>query len=201
MDVVMEAVGSVAMLMNNPYRRVAIESVEFDIRILSKDISSHIWSVEVSDSRVKGGQSLDVDVVIEPVLAEKKRYRYNLELPEELEAGEYDLIVCGGHDYLRFLHQQVPYRFIPRDLPTLVGAMNDVLSVGRGKLYCIFVLPSGGIAIEGAELPDLPATKALVLQDAKRALGTQSYPRWIEKSEETGTIVFDGKVMKITVEQ
>lgn len=53
--------------------------------------------------------------------------------------------------------------------------------------------------MERAELPDLPATKALVLQDAKRALRTQPYSHWLEESLETGTVVVDKKVMPITV--
>jgi hypothetical protein len=55
--------------------------------------------------------------------------------------------------------------------------------------------------VEAAELPDLPATKALVLQNVKRVMRTQPYQHWLENSLETGTIVIDKKVLYITVEE
>ena len=68
-------------------------------------------------------------------------------------------------------------------------------------LFFILVLPSAGVAVEKALLPDLPGTHALVLGDAKRTLRVQPYQQWLEKSLETGTVVIDKKVMKITVEK
>jgi len=79
--------------------------------------------------------------------------------------------------------------------------MNNLLAIKREGLYCLLVLPPGGIALEKAELPDLPATKVLVLQDAKRTLRTQPYQHWLENSLTTGTVVIDEKIMRITVEK
>jgi hypothetical protein len=62
-------------------------------------------------------------------------------------------------------------------------------------------LPPGGIALEQAELPDLPATKALILQNAKRTLQARPYQHWSEKSLKIGTVIIDKKVVKITVEK
>jgi hypothetical protein len=79
--------------------------------------------------------------------------------------------------------------------------MNNILHIGRDQLYCLLVLPTSGVALEKAELPDLPATKMLLLQNAKRTLRAQPYPHWLENSLTTGTVVLDKKVMRITVEE
>jgi hypothetical protein len=155
----------------------------------------------LSDSRVKAGQQLDVAVVVESFLAEKKKYQYSLKIPPELAPGKYDLIVCGGYGYQEFLMKNAPYKFIPQNLDTLVEAMNSLLAIGRDKLYCLLVLPAGGVAVEKAELPDLPATRVLLLQDVKRTLRSQPHPHWLEESLATGTIIIDEKVMHITVEE
>jgi hypothetical protein len=94
----------------------------------------------------------------------------------------------------------VPHRFVPENLDTLVGAINDILSISRDELHCIFVLPAGGIALESAELPELPATKAMVLGDAKRAVTMQVFPGWIDKSVRTGAVIIDKKITNVTVE-
>jgi hypothetical protein len=196
-----ECAGSVALLMNNPYKRVNIESVDVKVRIVPKNIVSRIWSVDLSDSRVKAGEEIEVGVVVQSVLAEKKRYQGRLRIPEVLAPGKYDLLVCGVYDYESFLRKAVPYRFTPRNLSSLIEAINDILAVKRDRLYCLLVLPTGGVAVERAELPDLPATKALVMQDAKRTLKTRPYQHWVERSFHTGTVIIDKKVMRVTVEK
>jgi len=200
-ELITESVGSVAILMNNPYKKVSINSIDFDIRIRPRDVTSHIWSVDLSDSKVKAGEEITVDVVMESVRRQKKKYNYTLRIPQNIPAGRYDLIVCGGYDYIKFLKEKVSYRFIPQNLTTLIEAMNNILHIDRDKLYCILVLPTGGVTVEKAELPDLPPTKAMVLADAKRTLRTQPYSHWLEDSFKTGTVVIDKKVVNITVEK
>jgi hypothetical protein len=186
--------------MNNPFGQVNIESVECNIRILPKNITSHIWSVNLYDSKVKAGEQVRLEAVVESFLAERKNYQFSFELPQGLAPGKYGLILCGSYEYERFLRKAVPYRFLAQDIPSLITALNNALAVDRDRLYCLLSLPAGGIAIDRSELPDLPATKILILQDGKRALQAQAFPHWIEKSTETGTIVLDKKLVQVTVE-
>ncbi len=196
-----EGIGSVMLLMNNPFKTVDIKSIEFNISILAKNINSGIWSVDVSDTVVKAGDNIKIETIVDSYLAEKIEYQFEMEIPEDLEPGKYELTVCGSQEYERFLAKTVPYRFIATSMPALIEALNNALGIPRDRLYCILVLPPSGVALEKSELPDLPATKAMVLQDAKRTLRIQPYQHWIEKSIQTGTVVADKKVLRITVEQ
>lgn len=200
-ELIRESVGSVAILMNNPYRKVDIESIDFDIRQKAKSIASHIWSVDLGDTEVKAGEQIEISVVVESFLGGKKRYQCSLQVPDELEPGEYNLIVSGGHEYGEFLRKAAPYKFAAQNMESLIEAANNILSTKRDRLYCFLVLPPDGVVVEKAELPDLPATKALVLQDAKRTLRVQPYQHWLEESMETQTVIIDKKVMSITVEK
>jgi hypothetical protein len=200
-EMLMESVSPVAMLMNNPYKKVDIKSVDFDIRIRPKSIVSHIWSLDLSDSKVKAGQNIDIEVVLESVLAGKKKYHCSLEIPKTLAPGKYELTVCGGYGYELFLRKAASYRFVPQSLEGLIESLKYLLNIRRDKLYFILALPPSGIAIEKAELPDLPATKMLILQNPKRMLRIQPYPHWLEKRFDSGTVVIDRKTMRITVEK
>jgi len=200
-ELVMECYSSVGLLMNNPYQEVDIESIDIDIRITPRSVVSHIWSVDLSDSKVKAGRSIEINAVLESVWLPKKQYQWTLEIPEDLAPGKYQLIVSGYRDYEQFLVKAAGHRFIAQNLPGLIDALNNSLQIGRDKLYCLLALPAGGVIIEKAELPDLPATKALLLQDTKRVLRVRPYSHWIERNLETGTIVIDKKVMQITVEK
>ena len=200
-EMIVESVGSVALLMNNPYGKVEIRSIDFDVRIVPKNIVSHIWSVNLSDSKVKAGQEINVGVIVESFLAGKKKYDFSVKIPEELAPGRYDLTICGSYEYERFLRKAVPYRFIAQDMSSLLEALNNALGVPRDRLYCLLVLPAGGVTVERAELPDLPATKVLVLQSAKRTVRIRPYPHWLEKSLKTGTIIIDKRTIRVTVER
>ncbi|UCE48703.1 MAG: hypothetical protein JSW47_00870 [Phycisphaerales bacterium] len=200
-EILIESISSVGLLMNNPYERVGIESLDFEIRILPKNIISHIWSAELSDSKVKAGHSVEVDVVLESVLAGKKKYQHTVKIPEDLVPGTYELTVSGSRDYERFLVKAAPYRFIAQNVPELIDALNDSLKIDRDRLYFLLTLPPGGVTVEKAELPDLPATRALVMRDAKRTLRVLPYSHWIERSFEIGSVVIDKKVLRITVEK
>ncbi|MHC4641915.1 MAG: SpoIVB peptidase S55 domain-containing protein [Planctomycetota bacterium] len=200
-EMIVETVSPVSMLLNNPYKEVDIQSIDFDVRIVPKSIVSHIWSVDLSNSKVKAGRNIDIDVVIESVLAGKKKYQCSLQVPHALAPGKYELIICGGYGYELFLRKAATYRFIPQNMAGLVEGLRYLLAIERDKLYCILVLPPGGVAIEKAELPDLPPTKALILQNTNRSLRAQPYPHWIEKRLEIGTVIADRKSIRITVEK
>ena len=196
-----ESTGAVAMLMNNPYQKIEISSIDIELRISAKNIISRIWSVDVSDTRVKAGEETDVTVLTESVRAGKKKYSYKLRIPQDLEAGDYSLMVMGGDGYRNFLKNNKPYRFIAQGITTLIEALDDVLNIDRDKLYCVLVLPSAGLTVERAELPDLPATKALVLSDAGRTLKAEPYSQWLEKSFDAAAIITNEKTVRITVGQ
>jgi hypothetical protein len=200
-EVVSECYGAIGLLMNNPYGRVDIESIDCEIRMAPKSIVSHIWSVDLSDSKVKAGQSVEITAVLESVLAGKKQYQWSLEIPEDLVPGKYELTICGYRDYEQFLIKSVPHRFVAQNLPGLIEALNNSLRIDRDKLYCLLTLPSGGVIIENSELPDLPATKTLLLQDSKRALRIRPYSHWLERNLQTGSVVIDKKTLQITVEK
>jgi len=200
-EMVVEIVGSIGLLMYNPYKEVNIQSLDFDVRIGAENTVSHIWSVNLSDTKVKAGQEIKIGAIVESFLAGKKEYQFSLKIPDELAPGKYDLTVCGPYEYERFLRKAVPYRFVAQDLSSLLEALNTALGIRRDRLYCLLGLPAGGVTLERAELPDLPGTKALVLYNARRTLRIQPYPHWLEQSLETGTVVVDKKVIRLTVER
>ncbi len=200
-EVILESYGAVGLLMNNPYEIADIESIAFDIRILPESRVSHIWSVELSDAKVRASENVELGVIVESVLASKKKYCCDLEIPEDLTPGKYELIVCGQRDYERFLIKMAPHKFIAQSFSDLVRALNNSLQIHRGKLYFLLALPPRGVIVENAELPDLPATKTLILQDSKRALRVLPYSHWLERKVDIDTVVIDKSVLPIIVER
>ncbi|RKY10861.1 MAG: hypothetical protein DRP65_05815 [Planctomycetota bacterium] len=196
-----EAVGTIGMLMNNPYQRVNINSLDFEVEILPKNILSNIWSVNLSDAKVRPGQTVDVSVVLLSYLSEKKTHTLQFKVPGNLAPGRYDVLVAGAYEYEKFLRKVSPHKFTTHDMPTLVEALRELLSIRRDRLYLTMTLPPGGIVIRRAELGDLPQTKAILLGDAKRTTTFLPMQHWLQKDTYTGDIIIGQKTFKITVER
>ena len=196
-----ECVAVVTLLMDNPFKKLDIKSIDCDITIKSKNLTSNIWAVDLSSTKVKPGETIDAGVIVESYLGGKKKYHQSIKIPENLKPGTYDLSISGSEGYEQFITKAAPYKFVAQNIPELIEAIHNALDVSRDGLYFVLVLPTGGVTIDRAELPDLPATKVIVLQDKKRGLSVKPYQHWIEKNINTGTIVSNQKVIKITVEE
>jgi len=195
-----EIAGTLALLMNNPYHSPELRAFEADVCVTPRNIGSFLWSVNISDSTVEPGQDIDIEIVTESFLKEKKRYVVQLGVPEHVAPGKYSLMLLGAYEYESLLRKIMPQRFVAVNHETLVEALNKVLNISRTKLYCLLMLPPEGIAIDKAELPGLPETKSMILQANRWAIPSQPCPQWIEKTVETGTIIADKAIIPITVE-
>ncbi len=200
-DVIGECVAVVTLLMDNPYKKLDINSIDCNIIVQPKNVSSNIWAVDLSNSRVKAGQAIDAEVIVESYLGGKKKYHQKIEIPEDLSPGTYDLLISGSQGYEQFIQKAAPYKFMAQNVPDLIQAIHNALDTQRDKLYFVLVLPPGGITLEKAELPDLPVSKTIILQDKKRGVSIRPYQHWEEKSIYTGDVISNQKVMKITVEK
>lgn len=196
-----EVGGALSLLMNNPFGGAQVKGIEFNVSVTPRNIDSYLWSVDIADSKIKPGETIEANVVVESFLKEKRKYQISLQIPKDLAPGKYNLMFLDAGNYENFLRKAMPYRFLAMNYQTLVSALNAVLNVDRTRLYCLLVLPPDGIAMDKAELPDLPRTKAILLQSDKRAVTVVPYSHWVEKTVETGTVIADKEIVAITVEK
>ncbi len=200
-EFVSEAAGPVALLMNNPYSKVDITSLNFEVQILPENKLSNIWSATLSDTKARPGETIDVTVVLQSYMSEKTLITMKLKIPAHLAPGEYKITIAGAYGYEKFLRKNEPHKFMSQNLSTLIEAINNIVSIRRDRLYLTMTLPSGGVVIQQAELPDLPQTKSLLLQSPKRTIKTQPYRHWVEESIGIDTVVLNRKIMTITIER
>jgi hypothetical protein len=200
-DYLSDSIGALGLIMNNPYDRPAISSLDFEIKILPQTAISHIWSFDVSDTTVKPGQTITASITLESYLTGHKYYKQTISIPNDIPPGNYKLMVGGIDDYINFITKAAPYKYTPENLPNLIGIINNIANTKRNNLHIILTLPDGGIAIETAELPQLPLSKTLLLNSEKRSTATKPAAQWLEKTIPVDTIVIDSRSLDITVEE
>ena len=82
-------------------------------------------------------------------------------LPEELTPGRIVLQVGDGQTVSRKEEQSAGGEIHPRDLTQLIWLINHIRT--NERLYVILTRPDNGILLQGARMPDLPPSKALVM--------------------------------------
>ncbi len=200
-EIASEALSIAGLLLTNPYERVEINDLEFDIKITPENSRTVIRTVNVSDNSVKPGETITASVLLQSYLSQLSLKRIDITVPRDLVPGSYEITIAGGYDYEKFVRKTASYKFMAYDTPTLVKTLGDLLSIKRDRLYIMMALPSSGVVIKRVELPDLPATKALLLSDEKRTIPMQKYQRWIENSIDVGLVVVGSQQIKITVKK
>jgi hypothetical protein len=200
MQAISETGSATGLLLNNPFEEVAIESIEADFEITPEDRLSSVWSADVSQTTLKPGQSVSVGVTLKSRRAEEKVVNLSLDIPADLPKGQYTLQVLGPAQYQQFVRQTAPQQFLAVDITTLHAALQNIFKKRRDRLYVVMQVPSTGVVIRQHELADLPPSKMLLMQDAKRLIPVEPYKNWVENSIEIDRIV-DGEVkIELTVE-
>ena len=189
-----------ALALNNPFEELELESIDATINITSEDRSAGIRAVDISRTHARAGETISISVRLMPFRSEEFTAEIEFKIPETLLPGKYILQVMGGSRYQRFVSNLAPQRFRAVDTPTLMGALQCVTGFRSDGLYAVMPIPASGIVLQQHELPQLPQTKMLLMQDAKRLRPITAYQDWAESRIDLDQIVQGGAEIEITVE-
>ena len=200
-EVMSDIIGSVGVLMSNPFGSADISSIGINIDISDVDNTARILSAQLDKTKVKPGDTVKASVLIQSYLNQKSRHELSLDIPEDVKPGKYQLIISGGNDYKRFLRSAQPHKFSASNKDTLVEALDRILSIRKNGLHMVMPLPPSGVVIEDKELQSLPGTKSLLLENPKRTLSARPCNRWAGTKNDLNKVVFANETIKIEVEE
>ncbi|MBW8034479.1 MAG: hypothetical protein FVQ79_02105 [Planctomycetes bacterium] len=200
-EVAGEAMSTVSLLMNNPFGKVKIDSMDFEINIGPQNRLANVRSVELSDYRVKAGDTVKVAAIVESHMSKKSEHQFKVNLPEKLAPGKYEMMIGGSYDYAAFLRKARPYNYIAKDLDSLVAAIKRILALKRGKIYAVVTLGTGGVVVRETELPDLPPSKTVLMTSGKRTTTSKPYQHRLEQNIPIDSVVLNSKALQLIVEE
>jgi hypothetical protein len=199
-DLMSEASSIMGMLMNNRYAKVQFGAMSFGVQVTAEDTQAAITDVELLASHIKAGQAVKLTVQLQTIGSQRQVRQAELAIPADLGPGAYELLVAGADDYEKYLRKTGMYRFTAYDLETMVSAIRTLVGIRRDRIYVVLSLPASGLAIEQTELPRIPGTKALLMQDPRRTVELQPVIGRVEQQVETGFVVRGAKTMRLVVE-
>lgn len=188
-------------LLNNPFQPFYPDKIVLDIELTPDNSSASLWEAKIADNIVRPGELLKVSVALKAFRSEPKVYEINLKIPDDCPDGKYPLQICGPEAYQAFLIKASPQRFTVVDAESLLTGFNRVLNIQMDRLYVCLPTVQSGLTVRNAELPNLPASKVLLLADDKRIQPVALYQNFIENSVSTGFITAGTTVIEITVDK
>ena len=200
-EILSGAIGMASLFMNNPFREVRINSLDVEMDITADNSRAALSSIELSETKVKAGQVIDIAMRLNTYQNLKKTQTAKFKIPADTPPGKYSLFVSGGSEYERLVKKLAAHKFTADSISGLVKAIKNVAEIKHNRIYITLQLPAKGITVEGKELPNLPSTKTMLLTDKKRTADIKPLNRWHNITVDTEDVIVGGREFKIIVEK
>ncbi|NLW82835.1 MAG: hypothetical protein GXY41_00275 [Phycisphaerae bacterium] len=200
-DVGSELLSTLTLLLSNPFEQVTPKAIEINITVEPDDQTAAFWSARLSQTTVKPGQTIKAEVTLQTFRQARTTHWVEVTVPDTMPAGKHTLHLLGAATYNSFLTQNAPQRLRVVDTDSLLSGLDRVLNMPRNRLYAVLPVPATGLTLRRFELPDLPPTRMLLMQDSTRLPAVEPYRNWIENSVAIDKIVAGGIQIELTVEQ
>jgi hypothetical protein len=200
MGIAMDAAVPTSALMNAPFAKAKVVRAKMEISVEEGARLAYIDQVRALRTLRKPGETVTVRVRWrhyrqEPLYTEKD---YQLALPADLPDGDYNLTVGSTRSYLSGLQTRRPHLFRADSLPELLEGFNLLSSAPSNRLYLSLDLPTGGVAVDRTEMPQLPSFRRQLLASTARN-DLHRYSDSLTAHYDTDFAVSGSQVLKITV--
>lgn len=197
-----DAMRPITALLSNPFgERIAPKRIDVEIKVQPGSLAASLLNFKLDGQVYRPGETITGTVVIRPFRKRPQPLTVRFELPDDIEDGTYELTVCDAPTSMIAEQREMPHMFAPRTTEQLLKALQHVVSSRSDQLYLRMPLPSGGgLAIERAEMPDLPASKAQILSQAD-ILETRSFRRSLVQTLKTRYLITGSASATFTVQR
>ena len=165
-------------LYNNPYQRLALDSVTVRVETVAERNAWSLRSAQLLQPAVRPGGEVRVRCDLERWRGAHESATLTLHVPDDVPAGRYLVWVGGGPEWARREASRLPGRYRPSSLDEAWARLADVRPSDRLEAALLARAPE--VTRSGRDYPELP-TSALALlassqeaEDATRR-GSQAY--------------------------
>lgn len=188
-----------ALLTDNTFEPLKLESAETHIEILPKVLAATLENVTLARSVVRPGEKVIAHVTLKPFRGETFTHRCEIRLPDDLPDGTYPLLIGGADSYVQQRLETHPHLARVTSLEDLLAALRELNAPREDALYTMLVVqPQRGLAIGRTELPKLPTSRTAMLGTMT---STQVTPfiRTLEQSQPMDYVIIGQVNLPVTV--
>jgi hypothetical protein len=154
--VAMNVISDMGVLINNPYKPVLADTLDFQMQIADRYPQAQIQSVDLDQPSYRPGAEVKVTWRMQPYRKELTEMSHTFRLPDNISEGDYELTVCDANVRARIEASRNPGGERVIDYESLLRVIQR--NFPRNKVYVTLQDRDTGVAVKGSELPKLPSS-------------------------------------------
>ena len=164
--------GPISDLITNPYAKLKVESVDFDIKIQDKRSTAQILTAHLDKNVYRPGEKVTMTLTVRPYLEQPKTLTGSIKIPKDTPDGIVLLRAMSASSYRSWQRSRSPGSFSPKNVNQLVKLIQKVEP--NTNLVLEISAQRPGLTVQGEEFSDLPISVISVMNTATR-LGERGY--------------------------
>ena len=190
----------ISALLNNPYGPPpTVKSIDVKITIDEGDTLAVINQFKLDGKVFRPGETITGHLLVRRFRKTREKLPITFKLPADLPEGTYTLSAVDFFDQISAQSRESRHRNAPRSPREMLDALKRVMAPQSSRVYLRMAHPGGGgLALGDRELPDLPASRAQIIADARK-LYTFSFTRPLVQTVKTKYVISGSASVSFTV--
>ena len=164
--------GAVGDIVTNPFAKLRIDSIDFDIKIQDKRNTAQILTAHLDKNVYQPGEKVTMTLTVRPYLEQPKELTASVQIPKDTPEGIVLLRAMSSSSYRSWQRARSPGSFSPKDVNQLVKLIQQVEP--NTNLVLEISAQRPGLTVQGEEFSELPVSVMAVMNTATR-LGERGY--------------------------
>ena len=153
-------------LLVNPYAKVKIESIDFDIKLEDRRKTAVILKSRLDKNVYRPGEEVVITYTIRPYLEQPEILTGKIKIPKDTPDGIVLLRAMSSSSYQSWKRSRAPGSSRPTNINQLVKLLND--GEPNTNLILELSVPQPGLTVQGEEFPNLPLSVMSVMNTSLR---------------------------------
>lgn len=154
-------------LLVNPYAKVKIESIDFDIKLEDRRKTAVILKSRLDKNVYRPGEEVEITYTIRPYLEQPEMLTAKIKIPKDTPDGIVLLRAMSSSSYQSWNRSRAPGASRPTNINQLVKLLND--GEPNTNLILELSMPQPGLTVQGEEFPNLPLSVMAVMNTTLRS--------------------------------
>ncbi len=154
-------------LLVNPYAKVKIESIDFDIKLEDRRKTAAILKSRLDKNVYRPGEEVEVTYTIRPYLEQTETLTAKIKIPKDTPDGIVLLRAMSANSYQSWKRSRAPGSSRATNINQLVKLLND--GEPNTNLILELSVPQPGLTVQGEEFPNLPLSVMSVMNTTLRS--------------------------------
>ncbi len=154
-------------LLVNPYAKVKIESIDFDIKLEDRRKTAVILKSRLDKNVYRPGEEVEITYTIRPYLEQTETLSVKIKIPKDTPDGIVLLRAMSANSYQSWKRSRAPGSSRATNINQLVKLLND--GEPNTNLILELSVPQPGLTVQGEEFPNLPLSVMSVMNTTLRS--------------------------------